>query len=89
MPTQTFHKAHLHLSMPIPGSSLVEAVAGGAHYSGVDPMREKRMSTGPHAHDLALERAKSAPLERLPSISMVQSADGVHRDIVDNIIEVC
>ncbi|KZV62028.1 hypothetical protein PENSPDRAFT_758998 [Peniophora sp. CONT] len=83
MPTQTFHKAHLHLSMPIPGHSLVEAVAGGAHYSGVDPMREKRMSTGPHA----LERAKSAPAERLQPIAMVMSAEDVHKDVVDNIIE--
>ncbi|VDC05364.1 unnamed protein product [Peniophora sp. CBMAI 1063] len=87
MPTQTFHKAHLRLSMPMPGPNLVEAVAGGAHYSGVDPMREKRLSAESHSHQLGLERAKSAPPERLPPILMVQSADDVHKDVVDNVIE--
>ena len=49
LPTQTYHSSLLPRSIPMP--ALLDSVAGGAHYSGVESVNERRRSLNRgHSH---------------------------------------
>ncbi|KAI0029642.1 hypothetical protein K488DRAFT_55941 [Vararia minispora EC-137] len=47
LPTQTFRRAR---TLPFFGDSLRNSAVGGAHFGGVDPVKERRLSTLQHRH---------------------------------------
>ncbi|KAI0319822.1 hypothetical protein OF83DRAFT_1108357 [Amylostereum chailletii] len=77
LPTQTFHHSIFH--RPPPSVSLFESAAGGAHYSGVDPAKERRLSV----------RRAVSPAARRTSVHVHEeiSAEELHKAVLDDLKE--
>jgi hypothetical protein len=69
LPTHTYHTSLLPRSIPTP--ALIDSAVGGAHYSGVESVNERRRSVRGHAHTLndgaSLSRRRSSVLPSEPN----------------------
>lgn len=83
LPTQTYHSSLLPRSIPMP--AILDSVAGGAHYSGVESVNERRRSlnrghshTSHNAHTLSPRRHSHLPAAA--SVSHLAAMDDL-RDV--------
>ncbi|KAI0049986.1 hypothetical protein FA95DRAFT_1488021 [Auriscalpium vulgare] len=79
LPTHTFHPPSL-LPHSIPTPALFDSLAGGAHYSGVDPVKERHLSI----HRANSHGVRSDPRRRS---SLLINARDKHRAVLDDLKE--
>ncbi|ETW85544.1 hypothetical protein HETIRDRAFT_246944, partial [Heterobasidion irregulare TC 32-1] len=79
-PSQTHH--HTHFLHAVPTPALLQSVAGAAHYSGVDPVKERSIATR-RMNSLEHDRGRAGPKRH--SSAADEGAD--HRAVVDDLKE--
>ncbi|KAF8497073.1 hypothetical protein F5888DRAFT_1700095 [Russula emetica] len=80
LPTQTYHVSILPRS--IPTAALLDSAVGGAHYSGVESVNERRRSVRSHTHS-SNANENGASLRRRSSV--VAEPNPFHLTVVDDL----
>ena len=80
-PSQTHH--HTHFLHAVPTPALLQSVAGAAHYSGVDPVKERSIATR-RMNSIEHDRGRAGPKRHSSAVD--EGAD--HRAVVDDLKEV-
>jgi len=80
LPTQTYHSSLLPRS--IPTVALLDSAVGGAHYSGVESVNERRRSVRSHRHS---SNENGAGLGRRRSSVVAQRPNMLHLSVVDDL----
>jgi hypothetical protein len=87
LPTQTYHLSILPRSIPTTG--MLDSAVGGAHYSGVESVNERRLSIRRHSQSLnANENGAGAGLGRRRSC-IVAEPNAFHLTVLDDLKDVC
>jgi hypothetical protein len=90
LPTQTYH--HSILPRSIPTASMLDSAVGGAHYSGVESVNERRRSVRRHSQSLNANEngaaGHGAALSRRRS-SVVPEPNPFHLTVLDDLKDVC
>ncbi|KAF8478963.1 hypothetical protein DFH94DRAFT_34561 [Russula ochroleuca] len=82
LPTQTYHTSILPRS--IPTAALLDSAVGGAHYSGVESVNERRRSVRGHAHH-TLHDGGGVSLARRRSSALPSMPNPYHLSVLDDI----
>lgn len=69
----------------MPTVSLLDSAVGGAHYSGVESVNERRRSVRSHSHS----NGDGAALGRRRSSVMAQQPNAFHLSVLDDLKDVC
>ena len=85
LPTQTYHTSILPHS--IPTAALLDSAVGGAHYSGVESVNERRRSI--RSHTLSLNANENGGGLGRRRSSVVAQPNTFHLTVVDDLKDVC
>ena len=85
LPTQTYHASILPRS--IPTVALLDSAVGGAHYSGVESVNERRRSVRGHSHPLNANENGAALGRRRSSVAA--EPNKFHLTVLDDLKDVC